>query len=54
MSFRKLNIGAMFNTAIGRWVKISDKDAIYVMGSVQEIGDKFMIPQDMYCIVLYN
>lgn len=54
MRFDKLNIGAMFNTAIGRWVKISDTDAIYVMGSVQEIGEKVMIPKAMYCIVLYN
>lgn len=38
ITFKELSIGDMFNTMSGRWVKISDTEAICVMSSLFDIG----------------
>ena len=50
MRFKFLKIGAIFNTIIGRWVKISDTEAVYIMGSLREIGAIEDIPYDLQTI----
>lgn len=53
-TFCQLQIGDMFNTLSGRWVKISDTRAICVMDGVMEIGDSFKFLNDTPVIPLYT
>jgi len=53
ITFGPLNVGDMFNTKSGRWVKQSDEDALCVMSGVHPVGwsTKFKPTDDV--VVLY-
>ncbi len=52
--FKNLNIGDMFNTKSGRYVKISDDKAMVVMVGMHKLGAKFKFSPDADVIALYR
>jgi hypothetical protein len=53
IKFSNLSIGDMFNIIIGRYVKISDNEAICVMSGIHEIGKIQSFSDDTEVLPLY-
>ena len=53
IKFSNLSIGDMFNVMIGRYLKISDTEAICVMRGIHEIGKIKPFSYDTEVIPLY-
>lgn len=53
-TFKQLHPGDMFNTMIGRWVKIDNQNAIYVIGALRDIGSIEAINDNLSVVVLFS
>lgn len=53
-TFGELILGDMFNTTVGRYVKVSPTEAICVLSTMLPIGKICPIRDDMEVILLYS